>query len=145
MAARMDFYSPDQVAEILNLHVRTVRRHIREGRLKASRIGKQYRIAASDLDGLVGSDRQHDASASASRRRRVLVSTTVDIEAIGPEQTHRITTALSGAFSTKRENRSGERLDSIYYEEQGRLRIIVNAELETTSALLGLISLVLNQ
>jgi excisionase family DNA binding protein len=138
-------YSPDQVAQLLNLHVRTVRRYIREGRIKASRIGKQYRISESDLDGLVAANRRDSASASASRRRRVLVSTTVDIEAIGPDEMQRITTALSGAFNAKRQGPSGERLDYIYYEEHGSLRIIVNAELETGNALLGLISLVLDQ
>jgi excisionase family DNA binding protein len=144
MDAHKDFYSPDQVAELLGVHVRTVRRHIREGKLKASRIGKQYRVAASDLDALVGSDRTQSASASVSRRRRVLVSTTVDIEAIGPDETYRITTALSGAFSAEQESRGDKRLHCIYYEEQGSLRIIVNAELETANAVLGLIGFVLS-
>jgi excisionase family DNA binding protein len=30
------------------LHVRTVRKYVRDGRLKAVRIGKQYRIARDD-------------------------------------------------------------------------------------------------
>jgi hypothetical protein len=96
----------------------------------------------SDLDALVGSNRTLSA-ASISRRRRVLVSTTVDIDVIGPDETYRITTALSGAFSAEQENHGGKRLDCIYYEEQGRLRIIVNAELETANAILGLIGFVL--
>src|SRR5690606_38311492 len=124
-------------------HVRTVRRYIREGRLKASRIGKQYRVAASDLDAFAGSDRTESAFASPSRRRRVLVSTTVDIEAIDPDETYRVSTALSGAFSAKQESPAGKRLDCIYYEEQGRLRIIVNADLEAATAILGLIGFVL--
>lgn len=140
MAARKDFYSPEEVAERLGLHVRTVRRYIREGRLKASRIGKQYRIAASDLDALAGVD---PASPSADRRRRVLVSTTVDIEAIGPDEAYRLTTALSGAFRANEASPSSKRLDCIYYEEQGRLRVIVNAELEAANAMLGLIGFVL--
>jgi excisionase family DNA binding protein len=137
-----DFYSPDEVAVLLKLHVRTVRRYIREGRLKASRIGKQYRVAVSDLDALVGSNRTLSA-APVSRRRRVLVSTTVDIDAIGADEAYRITTALSGAFNAGQENHGGKRLDCIYYEEQGRLRIIVNAQLETANAILGLIGFVL--
>lgn len=145
MDTHKDFYSTDEVAALLELHVRTVRRYIRDGKLRASRIGKQYRVAASDLDDLVGTDRTQSASAPAParRRRRVLVSTTVDIEAIGPDATYRITTALSGAFNAKQEGRGGKRLDCIYHEEQGKLRIIVNAELETANAVLGLIGFVL--
>jgi excisionase family DNA binding protein len=143
MDTRKDFYTPDEVAELLDLHVRTIRRYIHEGRLKASRIGKQYRVTASDLDAFVGSDQAERAIASAGRRRRVLVSTTVDIEAISPQETYRITTALTGAFNAKQEGGSGKRLDCIYYEEQGRLRIIINAELETANAVLGLIGFIL--
>ena len=46
--------SVEQVAESLGLHVRTVRDYVRGGRLKAVRIGKQYRIARADLDALTG-------------------------------------------------------------------------------------------
>ena len=37
-------YTADEVAERLNLHVKTIRRYIRDGRLKAKRIGKEYRV-----------------------------------------------------------------------------------------------------
>jgi excisionase family DNA binding protein len=49
-------YSVEQVADRLGLHVRTVRNYVREGRLKAVRIGKQYRIAADDLAAMTGRD-----------------------------------------------------------------------------------------
>ena len=44
----------EQVAERLGLHVKTVRGYVREGRLKAVRIGKQYRISRQDLEALTG-------------------------------------------------------------------------------------------
>ncbi len=49
-----ELYSVEQVAERLGLHVRTVRSYVREGRLKAVRIGKQYRIGQADLEALTG-------------------------------------------------------------------------------------------
>ncbi len=61
MAARM--YSVEEVAARLGLHVRTVRNYVRDGRLKAVRIGKQYRIAAADLEELTGRPTQRIASA----------------------------------------------------------------------------------
>ena len=42
-----DLYSVEQVAEQLGLHVKTVRNYVRDGRLKAVRIGKQYRMRIS--------------------------------------------------------------------------------------------------
>ena len=49
-----ELYSVDQVAARLGLHVRTVRNYVRNGRLRAVRIGRQYRIAREDLEALTG-------------------------------------------------------------------------------------------
>ena len=47
-------YSAEQVADILGLHVRTVRGYVRDGRLPAVRMGKQYRITERDLKAFAG-------------------------------------------------------------------------------------------
>ncbi len=60
--------SVEQVAAKLGLHVRTVRNYVRDGRLKAVRIGKQYRITAADLaafTGLPAAERTAELSAVA--------------------------------------------------------------------------------
>jgi excisionase family DNA binding protein len=138
-----EFYSPDEVAAKLGLHVRTVRRFIREGKVKATRIGKQYRIAAADLSGLVGSVAATAANA-VPRTRRVLVSSTVDIDAIDRAESDRITTLVTSVFTSARDAGGHKRIDSIYYEEQGRLRIVINADGGYTASLLGLINGVLD-
>ena len=45
----LGLYSVEAVAERLGVHVRTVRRYLREGRLRGTKIGKQYRVAAAAL------------------------------------------------------------------------------------------------
>lgn len=137
-----DFLSPEEVAEKLDLNVRTIRRYIREGRLNATRIGKQYRIAVGDFHALVGSNETTTTAAPQARTRRVVVSATTDIHAISPGESDRITTLLTGAFTTQG-GRAGAHLECIYYEEAGTLRVVVNGELEFTSAVLGLVGSVL--
>ena len=46
------FYRPDEVAEILNIGVSTVREMIRNGKLKANRFGetRNIRVSAKELD-----------------------------------------------------------------------------------------------
>lgn len=47
----MDYYTPEQVAEKLQLSVRTVWKYIREGKLPASQMGqRRYRISDEQLD-----------------------------------------------------------------------------------------------
>jgi excisionase family DNA binding protein len=142
MSAHKDFYTPDEVAAMLDLHVKTVRRFIREGKIPAVRVGKQYRIAANELEQLVGTE--SPAVAPVARQRRVLVATTVDVDVISPEESQRISTALTAACSASRERTPGRRLDCIYYEEQGKLRVVIHADLEFTSAVLAMLSSLLS-
>jgi len=44
-----EFYTVNQAAIVLKIHPLTVRRHIREGKLKAFRAGGSIRIALPDL------------------------------------------------------------------------------------------------
>jgi excisionase family DNA binding protein len=43
-------YTPEQAAEILQVHVKTVQGWIRAGKLKAVRAGRFWRVKESDLE-----------------------------------------------------------------------------------------------
>ncbi len=53
----MSVYTPEEVAKTLRISEETVRREIRANHLGAQRIGKQYRIAPSDLVAYLGEAR----------------------------------------------------------------------------------------
>lgn len=55
MDPRPELCTVAQVAEILQVHEKTVRRWINEGRLPVVRIGRLVRIPSSALDELAGS------------------------------------------------------------------------------------------
>ncbi|HEX7475558.1 MAG TPA: helix-turn-helix domain-containing protein [Dehalococcoidales bacterium] len=42
--------TPEQVADILQIHVLTVYNYIRQGKLDAVRVGRSYRIVPEDLE-----------------------------------------------------------------------------------------------
>jgi excisionase family DNA binding protein len=130
-----DFCTVAEVAESLKLHVKTVLNFVHDGRLKATRIGKQYRIARSDLEAFTGSR----PSEQVRRHRHVEVSSVVHIDAIGVEQSNRAITHLMSALKGRSAADAPARLDTIYYEEQARLKIIVSGSIETTAAILGFI------
>ena len=134
-------YTADEVAERLNLHVKTVRRYIRDGRLKAKRIGKEYRITRADLDEFGGSSPAADDAVP--RTRQVIASSIVDVDAISPEESHRITTMVMAALNARRGEPDFPRVDSIYYEERARLRITITASPVLTCELLRMINALL--
>lgn len=131
-------YSPDEIAAHLNLHVKTVRRYIQDGRLKARRIGKEYRVTRADLEAFAGAIVAADP---VPRSRHVVASAIVDIDAISPEDSHRITTMLLAGLNARRGEGDFPRLDTIYFPERGALRITITAAPLVTAELLRTVNM----
>jgi excisionase family DNA binding protein len=129
-----ELYSVEQVAERLCLHVKTVRSYVREGRLKAVRIGKQYRIAREDLEAMTG--RPEPAPEPVIRNRHVEVSSIVEIDTISVEAANQLSMSLVSAAS-------GIRIEAIYNQERARLKIILVGDLEKNASYLKFISAML--
>jgi excisionase family DNA binding protein len=129
------FLSVDQVAGRLGLHVRTVRRYVREGRLRAVRIGKQYRVAREALDALTGTPTATSA-VSASNARHVEVSSILLIDGVDRSTADRITTGLLAAVKGRPEETTPLRIDTIYDPGRARLKVILNGSAATTASLL---------
>ena len=43
------YYSVEQISEMLHIHPKTVQRYIREGKLRAAKLGKSWRVTGHDL------------------------------------------------------------------------------------------------
>jgi excisionase family DNA binding protein len=130
----------EQVASQLGVHVKTVRRQVREGRLKAVRIGRQYRVMPRELAALTGAQ-PAVAALPAVRHRHVEAFTIVQIDAIAPEEALRIANGVGGAVKGRdRRTDTPLRVDTVYDESRARLKIIVTGSLGTSTALLQMIS-----
>lgn len=135
-----DLYSVEQVAELLGLHVRTVRHYVRDGKLKATRIGKQYRIARQDLEALTGQSASALERAPVRRQRHIEVSSVVLIDAVSKDTAYRLTTFLTAGLKGRPQSDAPARVETVYDEERARLKVIISASIETTNALLGAIA-----
>ncbi|SCL45337.1 DNA binding domain-containing protein, excisionase family [Micromonospora citrea] len=134
-----EMYSVEQVAERLGLHVRTVRGYIRAGRLRAVRIGKQYRIARADLDALTGRPRPARPTTSA-----VEVSSIVQIDGVDRAAADRLgTLALAGA-GTDRDTGQPLRIQTVHDEERHRMKIVILGGAAATAEVLRLLDAVLD-
>ena len=126
-----DWYSVEQVAERLGLHVRTVRNYIRDGRLTAVKIGKQYRVARADLEALTG--------APAAGPGPVEVSSIVQIDGLAPGAADRLSTLLTAGAQSPRLSPDPLRLQTIYDRERSRMKIVILGSPAETADILQLI------
>ncbi|MEV8372253.1 helix-turn-helix domain-containing protein [Kribbella sp. NPDC056861] len=128
-------YSVEQVAEQLGLHVRTIRSYVRDGKLNAVRIGKQYRISSEDLAAFTGIA----AAEKGSAQRHVEVSSIVQVDAIDRAGADRISTHLHAAINTGGLGRL--RVETAYDEDRGTLKVIILGDPEVTADLLHTIGM----
>ena len=135
-----ELYSVEQIADLLGLHVRTVRHYVRDGKLKAIRIGKQYRIARQDLEAFTGQSAAALERPPVRRQRHIEVSTVVLIDAVSKDTAYRLTTYLTAGLRGRSHSDAPARVETVYDEERTRLKIIISASIETTNTLLGAIA-----
>lgn len=138
-----ELYSVDQVAGLLNLHVRTVRNYVREGRLKAVRIGKQYRIAREDLEAMTGRPAAALEGEPVRRRRHVEVSSIVEIDAVSPATANRVMNLLGGSYNSRRSGDEPLRIETIYDAERAHLKVILVGGMDANASYFKMISAVL--
>lgn len=134
-------YSVEQVAELLDLHVKTVRGYVRDGKLKAVRIGKQYRIAREDLEAFTGGSVPRLAREDAARQRRAEANTIVQIDAVDFDTMSRLTGLLSSvAQGRDHTDRTSPplRVHTVYDEQRASLKVVLLGGLEDTAELLNL-------
>ena len=124
-------HTVEQAAERLKLHPKTVLRMIRDGRLKAVRIGKAYRIADDDLDAVAGVARAE--ARDASDRATVIA----DFGDLSPETAGRLGSTLGAMVSGSHKARSGPvTLETAYDPMLRRLKLVIIARPDDAATLL---------
>lgn len=138
--ARDLLFTPEQVATKLGLHVKTVRRYIRDGELRAVKVGKRYRVTAKALEEFSGVSLQSEA-----RRQRPFTeaSTIVSIDELTREAADRLANLVIGVAQGRPAANDLFRVEATYYPERNRLKIVCSGDIATTTHLLALINTLL--
>ncbi|MGK3202512.1 helix-turn-helix domain-containing protein [Amycolatopsis sp. MEPSY49] len=133
----MEVFSVEQVAAKLGLHVRTVRNYVRDGRLKAVRIGKQYRIAADDLEAFTGLP----VTEPRPDRPVAELSSVAEVSGVDRATADRIATVVVASVNGPRD--AGERplrVETIYDPDRATVKIIVLGDLAAGADLLRFVA-----
>ncbi len=132
-----DLCTVEQAAERLQLHQKTVLRLIHDGRLKAAKIGKSYRIQRSDLDAFAGSVRAE------TRESPDRVTCSADFGNLSPDTAMRLANLLTAMLNTSETRAEPVRLNTGYDPDLRRLNVIIVGSPADVSALLKTASSVL--
>lgn len=131
-----EVYTVERVAERLHLHPKTVLRMIHEGRLRATRIGKAYRILRADLEALAGE------VSPAPRATAARATCIVDLTEVSAEAAARLTTVLQASLMTRTARPDPVRLDMVHDPEARTFKVVILGAPADAAALLQILSAV---
>ena len=150
------FYTIDQVAEILGIHHKTVRKFIKEGKLNANKLGKQWRISPLDLERFTKMEDSIDESEAISYdeeielsnndlnfevKNEIKVSSVIDLEGIDSDEYSRISNMLLAVMNCKNDSLQKNTINIKYSKNVNRLRVMLWANINTTKEVLDVIEM----
>lgn len=135
-------YSVEKVAELLDVHQKTVLRYIKEGKLRANKVGGRWRIHGNDLTSFVGIKENPESELPRKQKPKATVtpepwvSSVVHVENIDREESMRISNTLVAIANSGGGGKERCRVDAVYFEEELKLQILIWGTLDFTSQLL---------
>jgi excisionase family DNA binding protein len=131
-----EIYTVEQFAERLKLHPKTVLRFIREGRLRAVKVGKSYRILRSELEAMTGVIHAKGPAASAR------VTSIVDLPDVGPELAERLARQVPAVRIAQEAHPDPMSLNVAYDPARRHLKVVIVGALEDTGVMLKMIQVI---
>ena len=154
------FYTIDQIAEILGMHHKTIRKFITEGKLRANKVGKQWRISGHDLSLFMEDNNVNIKSNnklesekiefstgdvdSNNKTSKINVSTVIDINEVDIDEHKRISNMLLALMNSKDSKIRNSTINIKYYKNNKNLKVMLWGDIEFTNAMLDFISTITN-
>ena len=128
-----NFYTVEQISEMLQMHPKTIQRYIREGRLKAQKVGKSWRVTGHDLSLFVeGGKDQAPAepypglqSIVGDAEREIKVSSVIDFPVHNSGEAVRIVNWISATINSCPPEYGYKTMTSQYIEPDKIVRIML--------------------
>ncbi len=112
------YFSVEQISELLHIHPKTIQRYIREGKLRAVKVGKAWRVSGHDLSVFTESAPQSEGETPVA-----VVSCVADIYAANKDSAIRIANTLTAVLNSKPAEYGHTSMQTQYIAEEQKIRI----------------------
>jgi excisionase family DNA binding protein len=128
------YYTVEQIAEIINLHPKTIQRYIREGRLKAQKVGKAWRVTGHDLSVFLEEGENGTSLAEKSpglqqivgaALNEITVSAVIDIPVSNSSEAGQVVNWMTASLNSQSSEYGYKSFSSQYIEPEKKIRIML--------------------
>ena len=138
------FYTADEIGELLKLHPKTIQRYIREGKLRAVKYGKAWRVSGHDLslftESALYAELQSEETLRESGKLKAIASAVIDINVCGKEEAIRILNALTATLNAKPPEYGNSSMQGQYIEQERKIRVMLWGDPAVVALLLASIA-----
>jgi excisionase family DNA binding protein len=142
-------YTVQELAKILSLHPKTVQRFIREGKIKATKIGREWRVRKEDLRDFAHSELsampEDEPAASTRLADRVQVTAVIELDEGHSSEVSRISNSLIAVLNNKDPRFGAARYDLVYHPEVRKARFVLHGTPLFLRTILELVDVLLQQ
>lgn len=135
-----DYYTVEQISDMLDIHPKTIQRYIREGRLRAAKIGKGWRVTGHDLSVFIESNGEEGLGKGNQLSRSVIASSVIDIIVYGKEEAIRIMNTLTAALNAKPPEYGQSSMQSQYIERENMIRVTLWGDIRFMAVMMDTIA-----
>lgn len=145
------FYTVDQVSQMLNIHPKTVRKYIRDGDLRATKVGKQWRITGHDLSLFTEVEENsifqdnYEISNCLSNNQRISVSAVIEILVRNRDEVDRISSTLLAIMASKDAAYGKSSINTQFIEKENKLRVMLWGTVHFVETLLSCIPVLVDK
>lgn len=140
-----EYYTVEQISNMLDIHPKTIQRYIREGRLRASKVGKSWRINGHDLSIFIESDSNKELNTEKQSVHSALASSVIDIIVYGKDDAMRIMNTLTGAMNSKPQEYGQSSMQTQYIEFENMIRVTLWGDIRFMAVMMDTISMLIEQ
>lgn len=139
------YYTVEEIAKILNMHNKTIQRYIREGKLKATKVGKSWRITGHDLSVFMEgtnyvSDKTIVNEDKELKEDKIKVSAVVDIEVDDMDEGMRIVNTLTAVMNVKPPEYGNSTMNAQFIESGRKVRVMLWGNIKFMESMISSLS-----
>lgn len=142
------FYTVDEIAALIKIHPKTLQRYIREGKLKANKVGKSWRVSGHDLstftEGSGASFTPPIITDGETEKKEIKVSAVIDIPVADTQESIRIANTLTAVSNAKPYEYGVSSLQTLYLMPDNMMRVMVWGSLGFIQIILDSVAALLN-
>ena len=140
-----DYYTVDQISNMLNIHPKTIQRYIREGKLRAAKIGKGWRVSGHDLSTFIENESYEKNDSKKHSEHSIIASSVIDIIVDRKEDAIRIMNILTASLNIKPSEYGQSSMQSQYIERENMVRVTLWGGIRFMAIMMDMIAVLTEQ